>query len=185
MPETYQLKKTVVLVGMMGSGKTAIGTALARMIGVTFLDSDAEIERAANRSIAEIFERDGETFFREKERQVLKRLLRTRRCILSTGGGAYLSDANRQIIHDGGIAVWLKADPELLWSRVRNKDTRPLLRTPDPHATLLRLHAERTPAYEKAEIVVEARSEYSIEDMAARVLERLLERADVIERSPA
>ena len=185
MPEGYDLKKTVVLVGMMGSGKTAIGTALARMLGVTFLDSDAEIERAANMSIAEIFERDGEAFFREKERQVLERLLKTRRCILSTGGGAYLSEVNRRIIHEAGIAVWLRADPALLWSRVRHKDTRPLLRTPDPHATLLKLCEERSPSYAQAEVVVEASADYTIEEMAERVLERLLGHPDVIEARAA
>jgi shikimate kinase len=176
-----ELKKTVVLVGMMGAGKTAIGTAVARMLGVPFLDSDAEIERAANMSIPEIFERDGETFFRDKETQVIRRLLRTRRCVLSTGGGAFMSDRNRRMIHDAGIAVWLKADLPLLWTRVRHKDSRPLLRTPDPYGTLKALYEARVPSYALADIHVEARPEYAIDEMAEKVVAALLARPDVLE----
>jgi shikimate kinase len=176
-----KLRKTVVLVGMMGAGKTAIGSAVARDLGVPFLDSDAEIERAADRTIAEIFARDGESFFREKETQVIRRLLRTQRCILSTGGGAFMSERNRKIIHDAGIAVWLKADLDLLWSRVRHKDTRPLLRTPDPYGTLKSLYEARVPSYALAELHVEARPEYSIDEMAAKVIRALLTRPDVLE----
>ncbi|MEP3298230.1 MAG: shikimate kinase, partial [Pseudoruegeria sp.] len=106
----YRLKKTVVLVGMMGAGKTAVGKALARQLGSSFRDSDEEIVRAADRSIAEIFERDGETFFRTKETQIISRLLEDEKCILSTGGGAFMSDRNRSLIDDKGIAVCLRAD---------------------------------------------------------------------------
>ena len=177
------LKKTVVLVGMMGAGKTAIGTAVARELSVPFLDSDSEIERAANMSIAEIFARDGEAFFREKETQVIRRLLKTQRAILSTGGGAFMSERNRRIIHDSGIAVWLKADLDLLWARVRHKDTRPLLRTPDPYGTLKALYESRIPSYALAELHVEARSDYAIDDMAAKVIRALLMRPDVLEKT--
>lgn len=177
-----RLKKTVALVGMMGAGKTAIGNAVARTLGVPFLDSDTEIERAANRTIAEIFERDGEAFFRERETQVIRRLLRTQRCILSTGGGAFMSERNRRIIHDAGISVWLKADLDLLWTRVRHKDTRPLLRTPDPYSTLKALYEARVPSYALAELHVEARAAYSIEDTAAKVIGALCTRPDVLER---
>lgn len=178
----FDLKKTVVMVGMMGAGKTAIGTAVARELGVAFLDSDSEIERAANMTIAEIFARDGEPFFREKETQVIERLLASQRCILSTGGGAYLSEKNRKLIHDAGVAVWLRADLDLLWARVRHKDTRPLLRTSDPHGTLRQLCEARSPFYAKAELVVDARPEYSIDDMANRVIAALLTRPDVLEK---
>jgi shikimate kinase len=178
-----KLRKTVVLVGMMGAGKTAIGTAVARDLSVPFLDSDAEIERAANRSIAEIFARDGEPFFREKETQVIRRLLGTQRCILSTGGGAYMSERNRKLIHDAGVAVWLNADLDLLWARVRHKDTRPLLRTPDPYGTLRALYEARIPNYALAELQVEARPEYSIDEMAAKVIRALLTRPDVLEKA--
>ncbi len=178
----YVLKKTVVLVGMMGSGKTAVGTAVARLLGVPFLDSDAEIELAANMTIAEIFERDGETFFREKETQVITRLLEQERGILSTGGGAFLADRNRKIIASKGIAVWLRAEESLLWNRVRHKTTRPLLRTANPRATLRELCMLREPSYSMADITVDARPEYSIEDMGHRVIESLLTRPDVLER---
>ena len=167
----------------MGAGKTAIGSALARELGVPFLDSDAEIERAANRTIAEIFARDGEPFFRERETQVIRRLLKTERAILSTGGGAYMSERNRRIIHETGIAVWLKADLELLWSRVRHKDTRPLLRTPDPYGTLKALYEARVPSYGLAELHVEARPDYAIDEMAGKVIAALLTRPDVLERT--
>ncbi len=180
---TYRLKRTVVLVGMMGAGKTAIGTALARLLSVPFLDSDEEIVKAANRSIAEIFERDGEPFFREKEAQVLARLLAGPPCVLSTGGGAYLSPANRAAIAREGVAVWLKADLDLLWQRVRHKTTRPLLRTDNPRETLRALLAARTPAYAEAEVVVQARPEYSVDDMTQKVAEALRAHGDIIERT--
>jgi shikimate kinase len=179
----WVLKKTVVLVGMMGSGKTAVGSALARMLDVPFLDSDTEITRAANMSIAEIFARDGESFFRDKETQIITRLLEAERCILSTGGGAFLAAENRQVIAEQGVAVWLRADLDLLWSRVRHKNTRPLLRTADPHATLKALCEARNPIYALADLAVDARAEYSIEDMAGRVIEALASRPDVLEKA--
>ncbi len=178
----FRLKKTVVLIGMMGAGKTAIGTAVARTLGVPFLDSDAEIERAANMTIAEIFARDGEDFFREKETQVIRRLLKTERGILSTGGGAYLSERNRRLVASNGVALWLNAELDLLWSRVRHKDTRPLLRTSDPYATLKSLYEARVPIYSLADLSVDARPEYSIDEMAGKVIDALLTRPDVLER---
>lgn len=176
-----RLAKTVVLVGMMGAGKTAVGTALARQLGVEFRDSDEEIVRAANRSIAEIFERDGEPFFRARETEVISRLLRGTPCVLSTGGGAFLSEANRQLIHDVGVSVWLRADLDLLWQRVRHKTTRPLLRTPNPRETLRELYEAREPFYAKADLAVDSAAERSVEDMAARVVEALAGRPDVLE----
>lgn len=176
-----RLVKTVVLVGMMGAGKTAVGTALARQLGVAFKDSDEEIVRAANRSIAEIFERDGEPFFRARETEVIGRLLRGTPCVLSTGGGAFLSEANRTLFHDVGVSVWLKADLELLWQRVRHKTTRPLLRTANPRETLRELYEARQPLYAKADIVVESAAERSVDDMAGRVVEALKSRPDVLE----
>lgn len=176
-----RLKKTVVLVGMMGAGKTAVGNALARMLEVPFLDSDDEIERAANMTVAEIFARDGEAFFRARETEVLARLLTGSPCILSTGGGAYLAPGNRAAVAEKGVAVWLKADLELLWHRVRHKTTRPLLRTADPKATLASLLEARQPVYSQAGITVEAMTDYSIEDMARKVLGALAVRQDVLE----
>lgn len=175
------LKKTVAMVGMMGAGKTAVGTALARRLGVPFLDSDEEIVRAADRSIAEIFERDGEPFFRARESEVIARLLRGPPCVLSTGGGAYLSQANRDLISSVGIAIWLRADLELLWNRVRHKATRPLLRTPKPRETLKALYEARVPFYGKADLIVDASPDLSVDDMAGRVLSALRTRPDVFE----
>jgi shikimate kinase len=176
-----RLKKTVVMVGMMGAGKTAVGTALARQLKVPFLDSDEEIVKAANRSIAEIFERDGEAFFRDREYEVIGRLLRGTPCVLSTGGGAFLSDRNRTQIAGVGISVWLRADLDLLWNRVRHKATRPLLRTANPRATLAQLYETRIPAYELADLAVDASSDYSVEQMAGQVVQALKTRSDVLE----
>ncbi|WP_417248856.1 shikimate kinase [Celeribacter sp.] len=167
------LAKTVALVGMMGAGKTAVGKALALKLGVPFLDSDAEIEKAANSSVAEIFSKYGEPFFRDKETRVISRLLDTERAVLSTGGGAFLSEENRRLIAEKGVAVWLKADTDILWSRVRHKNTRPLLRTDNPYQTLCDLVAARTPDYAKAGIIVEAEPELSIDGMADKVIEAL------------
>ncbi|RID93354.1 shikimate kinase [Gemmobacter lutimaris] len=180
-----RLKKTVALVGMMGAGKTAVGTAVARLLGVPFRDSDEEIVQAAQRSIAEIFERDGEPFFRARETEVLGRLLRGTPCILSTGGGAFLADQNRALIGEAGVSVWLRADLDLLWQRVRHKTTRPLLRTANPRETLRNLYDARVPLYAKADLAVDAAPELSIDDMAHRVIAALATRPDVLERTDA
>ena len=176
----FKVKKSIVMVGMMGAGKTAVGQAVASRLHVPFLDSDEEIVRAANMSIAEIFARDGEAFFRDRETEVIGRLLDTKRAVLSTGGGAFLSPRNRKMIADRGVAVWLKADIELLWARVRHKDTRPLLRTPDPKATLTEIYNARLPFYEQADLSVEAQRDFSIADMADAVVRVLLTRPDVV-----
>ncbi|MFQ5439663.1 MAG: shikimate kinase [Paracoccaceae bacterium] len=170
----YQLTKSVVLVGMMGAGKTAVGKELARLIGAEFVDSDDAIETAANATIAEIFSQSGEAFFREKESQVLARLLNGPPIILSTGGGAYLSHHNRRLIDQRAMAVWLRADLDLLWSRVRRKETRPLLRVPDPRARLGELLVAREPAYGRAALVIRTDDNYSVPDMAALVLDKLI-----------
>ncbi|PZX48217.1 shikimate kinase [Roseinatronobacter thiooxidans] len=176
-----KLHKTVVLVGMMGAGKTAVGKELARMLAVPFLDSDEEIVAAAAMSIAEIFERDGEAFFRDREAEVIVRLLRGKPGVLSVGGGAFLRAQTREMISELGVSVWLKADLDLLWSRVRQKPTRPLLMTSDPQATLAQLLAQREPVYAKADLVVETQPAYAIADTARAVLAQLALRADVLE----
>jgi len=153
------------------------------MLGVPFLDSDAEIERAANASIAEIFARDGEPFFREKEAQVIARLIDGVPCVLSVGGGAFLRAETRRLISQRGVSVWLKADLATLWQRVKRKDTRPLLRTPDPLRTLSDLMAAREPAYAEADLIVATESDYAIEKTAEKVIEALASRPDVL--SPA
>jgi len=177
----FRVKKSIVMVGMMGAGKTAVGQALAKRLGVDFLDSDEEIVKAANMSIAEIFTRDGEPFFRDRESEVIGRLLDSKRAVLSTGGGAFLADRNRDMITDKGVSVLLRADLPLLWNRVRHKDTRPLLRTADPRKTLTDIYNARAPIYALADIAVDARPEYSIEDMCDAVIAALKTRPDVLE----
>ena len=176
----WRLTKTVVLVGMMGAGKTAVGTALARLLGVPFVDCDDEIVKAANLSIPEIFERYGEAFFRRKESLVLRRLLEDTPIILSTGGGAFMSAENRDLIGGSGISVWLRADLDLLWQRVRHKSSRPLLRTANPKETLRGLLVMREPTYALADLLVNARENISIEEMAETVRTALLARPDII-----
>lgn len=183
--DAYALKKTVVMVGMMGAGKTAVGRALAQLLGVAFLDSDHEIEAAANMTVPEIFARDGEAFFRARESEVIQRLLAGDPCVLSTGGGAFLSQQNRQTISTYGISVWLDADVELLWNRVKHRDTRPLLRTENPRQTLETLFKARVPAYVQADLRVPCAPPVAVERMAQRVREALLARPDVLERRDA
>ncbi len=166
---------------MMGCGKTAIGRDLSLRLGVPFLDSDAEIEAAAAMSIAEIFERDGEAFFRMRESEVIDRLLGGPSAVLSTGGGAFMVERNRDMISARGVSIWLNADLPLLWNRVKHKDTRPLLRTDDPYATLEALHVARAPLYALADLQVQAHASYTIPEMTARVLDTLAARPDVLE----
>lgn len=175
------LRRTVVLVGMMGSGKTAIGRALASRLDVAFLDSDAAIETAANATISEIFARDGEAFFRDREAEVIARLLSGPPAVLSTGGGAFLAARNRAAITAKGVSVWLDADLALLWERVRHKETRPLLRTANPRKTLEEIYAARVPIYRLADLTVRTDAECSIEETTTRVVETLLTRPDILE----
>lgn len=177
----FRLKKTVVMVGMMGAGKTAVGRALATKLGVPFVDSDHEIEAAANLSVPEIFERDGEAFFRKRETEVIARLLEEAPGILSTGGGAFLAEINRRNMSQKGLSLWLDADLDLLWNRVRHKTSRPLLRTRNPRETLGEIYADRVPVYALADISVPCSPALSIDAMANRVVEALLSRPDVLE----
>lgn len=175
----YNLHKTVVLVGMPGSGKTAVGRALSARLGVELRDSDTEIVESAQMSIAEIFERFGEPFFRDRESKVIARLLTGAPAVLSTGGGAWLSPENRDLISAQAAVLWLDADIELLWSRVRHKTTRPLLRGPDPRGKLEALMVARRPAYEQSELRLEIAHDWSIEDTTDHVL-RLLHAHNVL-----
>lgn len=177
----HSLKKTVVLVGMMGAGKTAVGTAVAKMLGVSFCDQDEEIERASARSIAEIFAEHGESFFRAKETQVLSRLLAGPPGILSTGGGAFLSAENRELIAESGVAVWLNAELNLIWARVRYRTHRPLLQTEKPYETLRQLYEARTPVYALAPVHVPVFSTYSVQDTAIEVIRAIGRDPDILE----
>ncbi|RNF33168.1 shikimate kinase [Paracoccus methylarcula] len=167
------MKRHIVMIGMMGAGKTAIGSELARRLHVPFTDSDAEIESAAAMSIGEIFARDGEAFFRDREAQVLSRILNGPVGIVSTGGGAWMQARNRELIRAHGLSVWLNCDLETLWHRVRQRSTRPLLKTPDPRGTLARLLDERGPVYARADVTFNAHADDSIEAAATRLIEQL------------
>lgn len=175
-----RLRKPVVLVGMMGAGKTAVGRELAQQLSVPFCDSDAEIERAAAMSVAEIFARDGESFFRDREAEVIARLLQGPVCVLAVGGGAFLRAETRDRIAACGVAVWLRADLDLLWSRVKRKETRPLLRTADPRGTLAALVAARDPVYALAALQVAPRPDASVAETAAAVRAALATRPDIL-----
>lgn len=147
----------VSLVGMMGCGKTCVGRKLAARLGLPFVDADAEIEAAAGMPVPEIFELKGEAAFREGERRVIARILADGGAgVLATGGGAFMDASTRERIAEAGISIWLKAPPEVLMERVRRRSDRPLLRTPDPEATLRSLLAAREPVYASADIVVDS-----------------------------
>jgi shikimate kinase len=148
--------RTLVLVGMMGAGKSSVGRRLAAALDLPFCDADEEIERAAGRSISEIFAQRGETEFREGERRVIARLLDREPHVLATGGGAFMNPDTRALVARKAVSIWLKADPEVLARRVGRKDTRPLLRGQDPKQVLTELLAEREPSYSQADIIVES-----------------------------
>ena len=149
-----RIDRPLVLVGMMGVGKSTIGRKLAQLLDLPFRDADDEIEQAAQMSVSEIFERFGEAHFRDGERRVIARLLDGNRGVLATGGGAFVEPETRALIHGRGIAIWLDSDVATLVDRVGRKDTRPLLRGGDPAEILARLKAEREGAYSEAPIKV-------------------------------
>ena len=158
----FELKKTVTLIGMMGSGKSAVGKVVSSILDVPFRDSDIEIERAAKLSITEIFERNGEKFFREKEDQVIRRLLKEKNCILATGGGAFINNKIRTSIKEHSISVWLNADLDTLWKRVKHKKSRPLLRTDNPRETLINIYTDRFKTYSLADIIIDSNDKSSL-----------------------
>jgi len=153
------IPKTIVLVGLMGAGKTCIGKRLAQRLGLPFIDADDEIEKAADCSINEIFELYGESAFRDGERRVIARLLDGPVHVLATGGGAFVNDATRAQVKKTAISIWIRADIELLLSRTGRRNNRPLLKNTDSRKKLETLIEERYPAYEQADIVVESGQE--------------------------
>lgn len=155
VPSRPQLDRSVVLVGLMGAGKSSIGLRLAQKLGVPFVDADTEIERAAGRTIPEIFEDLGEPAFRDGERRVIRRLLTDDPPhVLATGGGAFMAPDTRALIKERGHSIWLNADLDVLFERVSRRSNRPLLKTADPKATLAALMEERSPVYAEADLSV-------------------------------
>ena len=165
-----RLTRSIVLVGLMGAGKTSVGRRLASVLDASFFDSDHEIELAAGLEVREIFERFGEKYFREGEKRVISRLLQQEPAIIATGGGAYMSSEIRQEIADKGVAVWIRGDLELLWSRVKDKPTRPLLARPDAKEVLVGLMKDRYPVYGEAQVIVDSEKSVPHEKMAQKIL---------------
>lgn len=147
--------RSIVMVGMMGAGKSAIGRRLAQRMRLPFVDADTEIESAAGCTIDEIFSRHGEAAFRDGERRVIARLLEGPRCVLATGGGAFMDTETRERIRHLGVSVWLKADLDTLVDRVARRTHRPLLKNGNPRDILERLIALRYPVYAEADVTVE------------------------------
>ncbi len=165
-----RLKRSVVLVGLMGAGKTSVGKRLAAMLGAPFTDSDVEIEIAAQMTIPEIFAIYGEPEFRNVERRVLARLLTEAPRVLATGGGAFVEERTRAEIAGRATSVWLRADVALLWDRVRDRPGRPLLAAPDPRGVLAELHARRAPVYGLADVTVDSRRGASHDATACAII---------------
>jgi shikimate kinase len=155
-PAPLSVPRTVALVGLMGAGKSAIGKRLAARLGLPFVDADDEIERAAGCTIAEFFERRGEAEFRAGERRVISRLLAGPAHVLSTGGGAYMDPETRALMRERALTVWLRADLEVLYDRVKRRGNRPLLSNGEPKEILARLMAQRYSVYAEADLIVES-----------------------------
>jgi shikimate kinase len=149
--------RSVVLVGMMGAGKSTIGRRLSVRLALPFLDADAEIETAAGMSIPDIFESRGEADFRDGEVRVIARLLESGPAVIATGGGAVMRQETRDRIRDKAVSIWLKVDTDVIMRRVKRRSDRPLLQTPDPEATVERLIREREPVYGQADVTVWSR----------------------------
>ena len=149
--------RPIVLVGLMGAGKTSVGRRLAEKLGLAFVDADHEIEAAAGQPIKDIFAEHGEAYFREGERRVIQRLLGNGAQVLATGGGAYMNDETRARIKAEGVSVWLRAPLPILMKRVAKRQDRPLLQTEDPEAVMRALMDKRYPVYALADVTVESR----------------------------
>ena len=166
----YKLRKMLVLVGLMGAGKSSIGNKLSDFLNVGFLDADSEIEKAAGMTIVEIFEKFGEKYFRAGEKKVVSRLMLQKPQVLSSGGGAFISDDLRELIKKHGFSIWLKADYETLWPRVSGKKNRPLLNQLEPEKVLKSLIRERNPIYSEADITIESKPKVSHSKMVEKIV---------------
>jgi shikimate kinase len=175
-------RRSIVLIGMMGAGKSSVGRRLATRLGVPFVDADAEIEKAAGMTISEIFSAHGEPYFRAGETRVIARLLESGPQVLATGGGAFMSPDTRAAIDAKGVSVWLRATVDVLVRRIKRRNDRPLLKGVDPVETLKRLIDARYPTYAEADVTVESRDvphDVIVEEIVAGLCSqpRLLERA--------
>jgi shikimate kinase len=150
-------RRSIALVGMMGAGKTVVGRRLASRLGLDFIDSDHEIEAAARMTIPEIFQRHGEAYFRDRECRIVGRLVAEGGRVVATGGGAFIHPPTRAALKDNAVSVWLKADFDILMRRVRKRQNRPLLHTPDPEGTMRQLIGERYPVYAEADVTIISR----------------------------
>ncbi len=168
-----RLVRPVVLIGLMGAGKSSVGARLAKLLGGRFRDSDAEIERAANLTVPEIFERYGEGYFRDGERKVIARLLGGKPKVLATGGGAFMDAETRKLIAERAVSVWLTAELELLVERTAGRTHRPLLNQGDPRAILAGLIETRYPVYAEADVQVESLPGQTHDEMARRIVAAL------------
>lgn len=173
-------QRSVVLVGLMGAGKSTVGRKLALLLGLRFLDADTEIEIVSRMTIPELFAAYGEAEFRDLERRVIARILETGPIVLATGGGAYMNDQTRTAIAKDGISVWLKAELDVLFDRVSRKQNRPLLKTANPRATLAKLLEDRYPTYALADLTVTSREEKK-EVIAQEVVEALMRHLEIAE----
>jgi shikimate kinase len=166
--------RNLILVGLMGAGKSSIGRIVAHQLSIPFVDSDTEIERVSRMTISELFAAYGEEEFRALETRVMKRLLKNGPRVVSTGGGAFINSRTRKHIKKGGLSIWLKADLDVLWERVNKRDTRPLLKTENPKQTLENLMNARYPVYAEADVTVLSR-DVRKEVMADEVLKAVIE----------
>lgn len=164
--------KSIVLVGLMGCGKSAVGRRLAAALNLPFVDADDEIEKAAGKTISEIFEDHGEAEFRSGERKVIARLLKDGPQVLATGGGAFMDAETRAQVAEQGISIWLRADLPVLMRRVSRRDNRPLLKTAKPKEVMARLMQERYPIYATADIIAESR-DVAHEKIVAEIIQKL------------
>jgi shikimate kinase len=173
--------RSIVLVGMMGAGKSSVGRRLGARLGLPFLDADTEIEAAAGMTIPEIFARHGEPAFRSGEARVIERLLESGPQVLATGGGAFVNPNTRALIHAKGVSIWLKAEFDVLMRRIKRRSDRPMLKTADPAATLQRLMSERDPFYAEANLTIESRDVPHmtvVEEIIVRLHEHLTRKED-------
>ena len=166
---------SIVLVGLMGCGKSSIGKRLAIKLMLPFVDADDEIEKVAAKSISEIFADQGEAFFRDREHKVINRLLMSGPQVLATGGGAFVHPDTRADIARAGISIWLRAELPVLMRRVQKRDTRPLLKSGDPETTMRRLMEARYPVYAQADLIVDSREEPH-DLIVSEIVERLVAR---------